>query len=64
MQFGHATRFFRIDYGIFKVYLYLICSQNNTLDFFLFGCNPIGDAGAASIGAALAYVYVALTPCE
>ena len=52
----HATRFFRIDKGIIKVFLCLICSQNKTLQALGLTGNTIGDAGAASIGDALAYV--------
>jgi hypothetical protein len=33
-----------------------LCSQNKTLQTLQLSRNQIGDAGAASIGAALAYV--------
>ena len=42
--------------AIIKVYLCLIYSQNNTLQTLRLQNNQIGDAGAASIGVALAYV--------
>jgi hypothetical protein len=57
----HATRFFH-DKGIIKRCLCLICSQNNTLKKLYLRSNQIGDAGAASIGGALA--YVTLSSCE
>jgi hypothetical protein len=58
----HTTRFFGLIMGINKVCLCLICSQNKTLQFLYLDHNQIGDAGAASIGGALA--YVTLLPCE
>jgi hypothetical protein len=48
--------------GIIKVCSCLICSQNNMLQALHLNHNQIGDAGAASIGSALAYVI--LLPCE
>ena len=50
------------DNGIIKVCLCPICSQNTTLKILALSENQIGDAGAASIGGALAYVI--LFPCE
>ena len=47
---------FHIDNGIVKVCVRLFCSQNNTLQALVLESNKIGDAGAASIGVALAYV--------
>ena len=51
---------FSDDNGIIKVYLCLICSQNNTLKELGLGGNQIGDAGAISIAGALAYVTFSL----
>jgi hypothetical protein len=61
-RFFGATRICRIDNGHYQGVFCLICSQNNTLTVLGLGSNQIGDAGAASIGGALA--YVALSPCE
>jgi hypothetical protein len=36
----------------------LICSQNKTLQTLILSKNQIGDAGAVSIGGALAYVLL------
>ncbi len=42
--------------GLIKVCLYLNCSQNKSLQVLVLDQNKIGDAGAASISDALAYV--------
>ena len=46
--------------GIVKVCLFLIGSQNTSLTELRLGYNQIGDAGAASMGDALAYVTIYL----
>ena len=61
-HFFGATRFFRIDNGHYQGVFCMICSQNNTLTELYLSYNQIGDAGAASIGGALA--YVTLSSCE
>jgi hypothetical protein len=51
-----ATYFFGLIRDIVKVCLCLICSQNKTLEELYLRDNQIGDAGAVSIGGALAYI--------
>jgi hypothetical protein len=55
-HFFGSARFFRIDNGVIMVGLFLNYSQNNTLQDLNLTLNNIGDAGAASLGDALAYV--------
>ena len=52
--------FVYIFFLIMKVCLCPICSQNKTLQILGLSDNKIGDAGAASIGDALAYVTLTL----
>jgi hypothetical protein len=59
---GTPPKFFGLSMGHYQGVVCMICSKNNTLTvLYLFG-NKIGDAGAASIGGALAYVTFSL--CE
>jgi hypothetical protein len=51
-----ACRFHGAKLGLIRVCLCVICSQNKTLRILWLNDNQIGDAGAVSIGGALAYV--------
>jgi hypothetical protein len=56
--------FFELIRGLIKVCLCLICSVNKTLQRLYLERNQIGDAGATSIGGALAYVQTSIPKCS